>query len=52
MFSKIMECLEQNISKQIACKNPSSPKGMNRTRNICIKMLNKYIKGKFDEISK
>ena len=47
-----MECLEQNISKQIACKNPSSPKGLNRTRNICIKILNKYINGKFDEISK
>lgn len=47
-----MEFLEQNISKQIACKNPSSTKEMNRTRNICIKILNKYIKGKFDEISK
>ena len=30
MFSKVIECLEQNIRKQIDCKKPSSTKQTNR----------------------
>ena len=30
MFSKVIECLEQNIRKQIDCKRPSNTKQMNR----------------------
>ena len=36
MFSKIIECLEQNIRKQIDCKRPSNIKQMNRILNIRI----------------
>ena len=32
--SKVIECLEQNIRKQIDCKRPSSTKQMNRLHNI------------------
>ena len=34
--SKVIECLEQNIRKQIDCKRPSSIKQMNRLQNIPI----------------
>ena len=35
VFSKVIECLEQNIQKQIDYKRPSSTKQMNRVdRNI------------------
>ena len=34
MFSKVIECLEQNIRKQIDCKRPSSTRQMNRVKNI------------------
>ena len=30
VFSKVMECLEQNIRKQIDCKRQSSIRQMNR----------------------
>ena len=30
VLSKVMECLEQNIRKQIDCKRPSSIRQMNR----------------------
>ena len=30
VFSKVIECLEQNVRKQIDCKRPSNAKQMNR----------------------
>ena len=38
MFSKVIECLEQTIWKQIDCKRPSSAKQMNVVQNICIEI--------------
>ena len=38
MFSKVIECLEQNIRKQMDCKIPSSTKQMNRVQSICIEI--------------
>ena len=43
--SKVIECLEQNIRKQIACKRPSSTKRMNRVQNIQIETC----KQKYDQ---
>ena len=39
-FSKyqVIECLEQNIRKQIDCKRPSSTKQMNIVKNIRIEI--------------
>ena len=34
VFSKVIECLEQNIRKQIDCKRPSNTKQMNWVQNI------------------
>ena len=34
MFSRIIECLEQNIWKQIDCKRPPNTKQMNWVQNI------------------
>ena len=34
LFSKVIECLEQNIRKQMDCERPSSTKQMNRVKNI------------------
>ena len=34
LFSKVIECLEQNIRKQTDCKRPSNTKQMNRVQNI------------------
>ena len=39
--SKVIECLEQNIQKQIDCKRPSNTKQMNRSQNIRIE-ISKY----------
>ena len=36
--SKAIECLEQNIRKQIDCKRPSNTKQMNRLQNIRIEI--------------
>ena len=36
--SKVIECLEQNIPKQIDCKRPSNTKQMNRSQNIQIEI--------------
>ena len=46
-MSKVIECLEQNIRKQIDCKTPSNTKQMNRLQNIQIeiwkyKVVRKY----------
>ena len=38
LFSKVMECFEQNIRKQIDCKRPSSKKQMHRVQNIRIEV--------------
>ena len=38
MFSKVIECLEKNIRKQIDCKRPSNTKQMNWVQNTQIKM--------------
>ena len=38
VFSKVMECLEQNIRKQTDCKRPSNKKQMNRIQNVCIEI--------------
>ena len=38
VFSKVIECLEQNIRKQIDCKKPSNTKQMNRLQNIRIEI--------------
>ena len=38
VFSKVIECLEQDIRKQIDCERPSSTKRMNRVQNIRIKI--------------
>ena len=35
-LSKVIECLEQNIRKQIDCKRPSNNKRMNWVQNIQI----------------
>ena len=53
--SKLIECLEQNIRKQIDCKWPSNTKQMNRLQIIQIekwkyKAVRKY-KTKPDEFS-
>ena len=46
--SNVIECLEQNIQKQIDCKRPSSTKQMNRVQNIRIEICKqKYNQGKF-----
>ena len=34
VFLKVIECLEQNIRRQIDCKRPSTTKQMNRVQNI------------------
>ena len=34
MLSKVIECLEQNIQKQIDCKRPLNNKQMNREQKI------------------
>ena len=39
--SKVIECLEQNVRKQIDCKRPSNTKQMNRSQNIRIE-ISKY----------
>ena len=41
MFSKVIECLEQNIRKQIDCKRALNTKQMNRLQNIRIE-IGKY----------
>ena len=41
MFSKVVECLEQNIRKQINYNRPSSIKQMNRAQNTRIE-IRKY----------
>ena len=38
VLSKVIECLEQDIRKQIDCKIPSSTKQMNRVQNSCIEI--------------
>ena len=38
MFSKVIECLEQNIRKQIDRKRPSNTKQINRARDIQIEI--------------
>ena len=38
MFSKVMECLQKNIRKQIDCKRPASTKQMNRVQIIRIEL--------------
>ena len=38
MFSKVIECLEQNIRKEIDCKRPSGTTQMNRVQNVRIEM--------------
>ena len=37
-MSKVIECLEQNIRKQIDCKRPSNIKQMNILQNIQIEI--------------
>ena len=37
-FSNVIECLEQNIRKQIDCKGPSNTKQLNLVQNIQIEM--------------
>ena len=49
VFSKVIECLEQNIRKQIYCKRPSNTKQMNWVQNIQINMR-KYKAAKYFEI--
>ena len=38
VFSKVVECLEQNIRKQIDYNRPSSIKQMNRAQNTRIEI--------------
>ena len=38
VFSRVIECLEQNIRKQIHCKRPSNTRQMNWVQNIQIEM--------------
>ena len=38
VFSKVMECLEQNIQIQTEYKIPSSTKQLSRVQNIYIKI--------------
>ena len=38
MFSKVIECLEQKIRKEIDCKRPSSTKQTKRVQKIRIKI--------------
>ena len=49
VFSKVIECLEQNIRKQIDCKRPSNTKQMNWIQIIQIEMW-KYKAAKYFEI--
>ena len=37
-MSKVIECSEQNIRKQIDCKRPSNTKQINRLQNIRIEI--------------
>ena len=41
VFTKVIECLEQNIRKQIDCRRPSSTKQMNSVQIIRIE-IRKY----------
>ena len=38
VFSKVIECSEQNVWKKIYCKRPSSTKQMDWIQNIQIEM--------------
>ena len=38
VFSKVIECVEQNIRKQTDCRRPSNIKQMNWAQNTQIKM--------------
>ena len=38
VFTKVIECLEQNIRKQIDCRRPSSTKQMNSVQIIRIEI--------------
>ena len=49
VFSTVIECLEQNIQKQIDCKRPSNTKQLNWVQNTQIKMR-KYKDAKCFEI--
>ena len=40
VFSNVIECLEQNIRKQIDCKRPSNTKQMNLVQKIQIESGN------------
>ena len=44
VFSKLIECLEQNSRKQINCKRPSNTKQMKRVRNIRIDIRNWHVR--------
>ena len=35
VFSKVIECLEENIRKQIDSRRPSNTKEMSKVQNIC-----------------
>ena len=43
MFSKVIECFEQNIQKQIDFKRPLNTKQMNRVQNTRIEFRNKKL---------
>ena len=45
MFSKVIQCLEQNIRKQIDCKSPSNTKQIKRVdyKIFIIKYANRNI---------
>ena len=39
MFSKVIECLEQNFQNEIDCKRPSGMQPIYRVQNIRIQIL-------------
>ena len=47
VFSKVIECLEQTIRKEIDCKRPHSTKHMNKVQNI----RNEICEWKYNHVS-
>ena len=43
VFCKVIECLEQNIRKQVNCKRPSSTKQLSRVKKNVLKYANRNI---------
>ena len=50
VFLNVIECLEQNIQKQINCKKQSNTKQMSRVQNISKKNTKLLTNAKYDQL--